>query len=43
MHLLSVDEAAEEEQVLPTVGSLRGAAALAIQAAMGDLVEVVRT
>jgi hypothetical protein len=43
MRLLSVDEAAEEEQVPPTVGLPRVAAALAIQAATGDLVEVVRT
>jgi hypothetical protein len=43
MHLLFEDEAAEEEQVLPTVGLPRVAEALAIQAAMGDLVEVVRT
>jgi hypothetical protein len=43
MHLLSVDEAAEEEQVPPPVGLPRVAGALAIQAAMGDLVEVVHT
>lgn len=44
MHLLSVDEAEEEEeQALPTVGLPHVAAALAIQAARGDLVGVVRT
>lgn len=43
MRLLSADEVEEEEQVLLTVGLPRVAEALAIQAAMGDLVEVVRT
>lgn len=41
IRLLSVDEVAEDEEVLPTVGRVAGA--VAIQGAMGDLAEDVRT
>lgn len=43
MRPLSADEVAEEEEVPLTAGPPCVAAALAIQAAMGDLAEVVRT